>query len=104
MSTTPIPLTSALDALSKKRVHRDPCSGPSYGLISSQLSNVMMSSSGNSNFMDWRRSPFEGKATVRRTLGVVCAIRVSFSDILSVHVIGVLRLILFKVIHSCMLI
>ena len=46
ISTTPILLPSALDAPSKKRVHRDPCSGPSYGLISSQLSNVMMSSFG----------------------------------------------------------
>ena len=45
----------------------------------------------------------KGKATVRRTLGVVCAIRVSFSDILPFHVIGVLRLILFRFIHSCML-
>ena len=47
-----MPLPSALDAPLKNRVHRDPCPGPSCGLISSQLSNVMMSLSGNSNFMD----------------------------------------------------
>ena len=39
---------------------------------------------------------------MRRTLGVVCAIRVSDSNILSCHVIGDLHVCFYLDIHSCM--